>query len=318
MSIFGKNKVKLDEEQMDELEQRILGAKKFRNFKSENFPKPKIPAKPWGKKERILVLVIFVTTVFISAFLAASARNFKLPGIPKLTFPRFSLFKGETIMIGNKKPDQTVAIKTAFVEKTKNLSGIYAFYLVDLESGLSFGVNENEVMQAASLIKLPVMLYSLGRVEEAKIQALGKRSDNAVFNQLVAKFGQETLQKYIAESGMAKTSLAENKTTPKEIGDLLVKIYQDKQNSVSGNGEKILGYLTDTIFESWLRAGIPAEVKVAHKYGREVHVVNDAGIVFTENPFVLVIITDGVVEKEADAVFPELAKMIYSLYEEIE
>jgi len=42
-----------------------------------------------------------------------------------------------------------------------------------------------------------------------------------------------------------------------------------------------------------------------------VHVVNDAGIVLTDNPFVVVIMSKGVVEKEADEIFPTLSKLVF-------
>jgi len=69
--------------------------------------------------------------------------------------------------------------------------------------------------------------------------------------------------------------------------------------------------LTDTIYEEHLVKGIPEDIKVAHKYGREVHVVNDAGIVYVDNPYIVVIMTKGVIESEADEIFPELSKIIF-------
>jgi len=279
--------------------------------KEEEVEKPKRePPKVWGKKERLFVLIILFGTALVSGLMALASRDYKLPGWS------LSLPKRETIVIGSKN-DRSAQINAekekqiikGFDQMTKNLSGVYAFYLVDLKSGLAFGVGENEVMQAASLIKLPLMLYSYGRVDEAKIEAMGKRSDNNVFRELVAKFGKATIQSYINGLGMEKTSLEKNETTPKEIGNLFARLYQDKD-------EKILTALTDTIFEDWIAKGVPEEVRVAHKYGRETGVVNDAGIIYSENPFVLVIMTQGVNELEADKVIPDLAKMIYSEYAE--
>lgn len=317
MAIFGRKKREGDKE----------GDEKIRDLKPENKNKRKEALRPWGKKERYTILAFLLVTVLVSGILSAASRNWKLPGLPRLTLPNLKNFslgflEGETITVG-KKVNQTDQIDqekkekiiAAFKEKTKTASGIYALYIVDLTSGDAFGVNENEAMQAASLIKLPVMLYAAqannaqGRVDEAKIEAMGKRSDNNVFNELIEKFGEETLQKYIAGLGMTKTSLAENETTAKEIGDLLAKIYLSAQAGEDKN-EKILDYLTDTIYEDWLKKGIP-EVRVAHKYGREVHVVNDAGVVFSEKPFVLVIMSQGVVDKEADSVIPEIAALVF-------
>jgi len=281
----------------------------IRDLKPEHRRRRKESILPWGKKERIFILVIFLGTVLASGLLALSAENYKFSGLAKINFPKLSLnglFKGETIVIGNKETPADKIIK-AFKNQTKDLTGTYAFEVIDLSTGASFGVNENQVIQAASLIKLPLMLYAQGKVSDAKIEAMGKRSDNAIFAELVAKFGQRTIQSYVDSLGMEETLLAENTTTAKEIGNLFSKIYKDKE-------DKILGYLTDTIFEKWLRAGIPEEIRVAHKYGREVGVVNDAGIIFSDQPFVLVIMSQGVNEEEADKVVPELARMIYLEY----
>ncbi len=281
----------------------------IKDLKPEHRRKRKEPILPWGKKERLLVLLSILITVSVSVFFSFSSGNF---GIPK--FPDFSLgniFKGETVIIGDKKAvEKAVREKRAekiiseFKDKTKNLKGTYAFEVIDLSSEFRFGVNEGNVMQAASLIKLPLMLYSQGKVDDSKLEAMGKRSDNNVFMELVTKFGKKTVQDYINSLGLKNTSLEENTTTPDEIGNLFVKLYKDKN-------EKILGFLTDTIFEKWIRAGIPEDIKVSHKYGRDVGVVNDAGIIYSKNPFILVIMTQGVDELEADRAVPELAKMIY-------
>jgi len=303
----------LDDEELAELEKlhkKRLAARKRKE-----------QSKPWGKKERLIVLIILASTILISGFLAASARNFKLPGLPrlKIALPKLSLFKGGTIIIG-KKPNDSARdkqtekankITTAFREKTRNLSGIYALYVIDLKTGFSFGVNENEIMQAASLIKLPVMAMAIGDSSyKPVLEAMGKRSDNSAQIKVVSALGKDKVQVYITGLGMDKTSLEENKTTPKEIGVFFQKLW-NLEIVKEKDRDELLGYLTKTIFENWIVAGIPDDTRVAHKYGREVHVVNDAGIVFTNKPFVLVIMTDGVVEKEADEVFPDLAKLVF-------
>ncbi len=301
MAIFGRNR-----------EEDYEDNSRLKDLKPENKKKRKEPPKPWGKRERYLVLIAFLSTVLISGILALTARDYKFPGLPRLKFSGFNLgspFREETITIGKKRggeieTEKKEKIINEFKEKTKNFSGVYALYVIDLKSGFSFGIDEDEMMQAASLIKLPVMLYAQGKVDDSKIEAMGKRSDNTVFTEMRKKFGDTTLQDYISSLGMANTSIVKNETTPKEVGDLFKKIYEQKN-------EKILGYLTDTIFENWLTKGVPNGVRVAHKYGREVHVVNDAGIVFAAKPYVIVIMTQGVVEKEADQAFPELSRLVY-------
>ena len=105
------------------------------------------------------------------------------------------------------------------------------------------------------------------------------------------------------------TSLTDNQTSPEDIGLFFKKLWGNQIVSQASRDE-ILGYMTDTIYENWLVKGIPEE-KVAHKYGSELHVMNDAGIILSDKPFVLVIMSKGIVEKEANLVIPELASIVY-------
>lgn len=295
MRFFGKKRE--DEEELEEFEPV---SKKIRKVKKE-------PAKPWGKKERYIVLGVFLATVLGSGMLALSAREYKLPGLPRLSLPKLEFsnpFEEQVIEIGNKKEKKEERIIKNFKESTNNLTGLYALYVIDLPTNKSFGVNENEIMQAASLIKLPVMLYIQGKVSNDKILAMGKRSDNTIFNEIVNKFGKSTLQNYIDTLGIPHTSLIDNETTPKDIGNLLKKIHLD-------NNKEIIDAITDTIYESWLTKGIPLDVKIAHKYGRETNVVNDAGVVYFDNPYIIVVMTQGIVDEEANNIIPQISKMVY-------
>ena len=107
MGIFGKKKKEeVDEEdliQEDEAKGRKL-TRKLKDLNPENKKKRKEPPKPWGFKERIIVLVFFVATVFISAFLALSARNYSFGGFKTMelnipSFESFNFFKEETFVL---------------------------------------------------------------------------------------------------------------------------------------------------------------------------------------------------------------------------
>jgi len=134
--------------------------------------KKKEPPKPWGRKERLVVLVILLATVGSSAILALSARNWKLPGTPRFKMPSINFFEGKTIIIeGENKKDYFMtkeSVKDVFIDETRNLSGLWGLYIVDLESGDSWGVNQNEVFTAASLIKLPVMITFFQEAEKRR------------------------------------------------------------------------------------------------------------------------------------------------------
>jgi beta-lactamase class A len=154
---------------------------------------------------------------------------------------------------------------------------------------------------------------------------MGKESDNTAANIAKNLLGEEKVVQAINTVGMGNTVVIgeDQKTTPNDIGLFFQKLWEGDVVSKKHRDEmleyvskkhrdEMLEYLTDTIYEEWLAAGIPSSTDVAHKYGREIHVVNDAGIIFTDEPFILILLSKGVVEREADQVFPELSKDIYN------
>ena len=354
MGIFKREKE--DEEYEEELEiksRRLPKDKAFKDLKSGNKRKRKEPLRPWNKKDRYLIILLLILTAGTSAYLGLSAREFKLPGFPRLEKPTFSLFGEEKIVIEKDQTNKDNAQKAVseFDGKTKNLSGIYGVYVVNLTDGYSFGIYEDTIFQAASLIKLPVIaaayleeekgnldleatykLKNSDKVEGAGslylksvgyeityrdlIRLMGKQSDNTAFRIMRNILGDATINKVVKDIGMESTSLVKNETTPKDVGLFFQKLWKGEIVNTQDKDE-ILNYLTDTSFESWLAAGVPKEVRVAHKYGREVNVVNDAGIVFAPKPYVVVILSKGVVEREADENFPELSRIIYSNWQKI-
>lgn len=298
----------------------------------------------WTKHERYFVLGVLVITILIPGFLALAARSWKLPNLPRLEVPN-DAFK-DTFVI-EKKVDQNSAdeIVKEFKNKTNNLSGVYGFKVINLETGESYGYLESKEYQAASLIKLPLMslvfkeselnklnLESVHSLKEEEkiggsgslqyaddgeiltirelVELMGKASDNTAFNILVNKIGEDYFQDYIQKIGMTSTSYETNMTTIDDVAMFFKKLWEARLVN-EDNKERLLSYLINTNYESHLPKGGREGTAVAHKYGRELHVVNDAGIFLTDGPFVVVIMTKGVVEKEADQVFPELARLLY-------
>jgi len=329
MSIFRKKEEEYEDEQ--ELEENPR-PRRIRNLNPEYKKKRKEPPKPWGKKERLLVLFFLAGTIITSAALSLSSRDWKLPGLPKIkiTKPVFKFFQEETIIIGGKPEGKQKAEKatSTFANLTKPYSGTYALYVSRLEDGSNYGVNENRIMQAASLIKLPLMAAVYIQAEKKElalsdkpqgqtrtfqelVESMGKASDNDAFRIVKKALGDEKINQTVKDIGMTNTSLANNETTPKDIGLFFEKLMAGEIVSYT-HREEILGYLTDTAFENWIATGI-TDVRVAHKYGREIHVVNDAGLIYAQRPFILVLMSQGIIEREADELIPKLAAEIYSI-----
>jgi beta-lactamase class A len=141
---------------------------------------------------------------------------------------------------------------------------------------------------------------------------MGKQSDNTALNIIRKTLGDAQINEVIRKIGMSQTSLSDNETTPYDIGTFFESLW--KGNILSEDSkQKILNSLTDTIYEDWIVKGIPEGIKVAHKFGKEINVTNDAGIILSSNPYILVLMGDGIADKEANLVIPEISKKIYEI-----
>jgi beta-lactamase class A len=144
------------------------------------------------------------------------------------------------------------------------------------------------------------------------LELMGKQSDNTAFRIARNTLGDSVINEYMKKYGMTHTDLDENLTTPEDIGNFFEGVWTNNFLSVR-HKNALLDSLTDTWYEAWLPAGIPTGIRIAHKYGREVHVINDAGIVYTEKPYVIVVMSKGILDSEGDAVIPEISRMVYTL-----
>lgn len=102
MALFGKKDSEIEED--ENLEEGRKITKNLRDLKPENKKKRKEPPKPWGKKERIVILTILIATTVISAILLFSHsiqfRNSRsVKSLPKFDLKSLNIFKGETIVI---------------------------------------------------------------------------------------------------------------------------------------------------------------------------------------------------------------------------
>jgi len=284
-----------------------------------------IPAKGWSslgkekrkwerksrKNGRWAILILFFLTVFACLFFYFQVE------LPRLWQ------KAASPAIISSLPEEAVfdsgPVLGQIETLVKNLRGEYGVFVYRLDSGESYGVKGEDVFPAASLIKLPVMLTVYQEAEKGnsnledyrdKLEAMGKRSDNNAFNQVVKTLGATKIQKTIDDLAMNQTSFAENKTSPADIGLFFRELYGGRLIA-DEHKDEFLGFLTDTIYEDRIPAGIPDNVRVAHKIGTETGAFSDAGIIFAEKPFVLVVMSDGARESEAKEVIPKIAKAVW-------
>ncbi len=270
--------------------------------------------EPLTKKERLVILGIFLTTAVLSLFF------YLKPEIPKITRELTS----PLVITGGKQIESIKSFDPSLVlaeieSLVKDRRGTYGVYVYRFTDDKEYGFNQNEVFPAASLMKLPVMLLVYQEAEKGNlkladyrelVKAMGKRSDNAAYNKLVKYFGQARIQEVIEDLGMKKTALLKDDTTPVDIGLFWRKLYQGKLLTEE-HKEEFLSFLTDTIFEEKIPAGLPEGIRVAHKIGTELGAYSDAGIVFGKKPFVLVIMSKEARESEVKEIMPKITKAVW-------
>lgn len=223
--------------------------------------------------------------------------------------------------------------------------GDYAIYIYDLESSGEMGIGEKRQMVAASLIKLPVLVaayqsagdgilnlnskYTLVDGDKAGgsgsivyapsgteytyrklMELMGQQSDNTGFNVIVKAVGRSKVKDVIGEIGMRDTSFDENLTTAYDVGLLLRRLYKGELINKASIDE-MFKFLTKTIFEDRIPAGVPEGIRVAHKVGTEVGVVSDAGVIFAKHPYILVVMSEGVSLSEAREILPKISKIVW-------
>ena len=303
----------------------------------------KLKYAPKGKKtrskldNRLTIVGLFLVTVLGSLFFYLKTE------VPK-SFRQFL----EPRVISSLPGDgayQSVIEK--FEKATAGLQGSYGFYVSHLEDNLSYGISEDQIFPAASLIKLPVIFSLYQQAEDKKInleakyslkeedkrggagivqsaptgtvytyrklaELMGNQSDNTAFNVLVQILGEDQIGVTISNLGMRKTSLKKNETTPKEMGLFFERLLKGEILTPE-HQEEILGFLTKTAFEDRIPAGVPENIRVAHKIGTDARTFSDAGIIFAEKPFILVIMSKDAQETEALEVLPKITQIVWEL-----
>ena len=153
-------------------------------------------------------------------------------------------------------------------------------------------------------------------------------SDNTAANMLIDLLGFEYLETAFRGFGLEATNLSrkmmdfqarargvENFTTPREMADILERIYRRSCVS-SRSSEDCLELLKRQKVNNRIPRYLPRKVAVAHKTGLENKVCHDAGIVFTGKGDVLI---SAFTEGETGAIIAErmiarVAAIVYRAY----
>lgn len=236
-----------------------------------------------------------------------------------------------------------------YVEKQGDKVGVYFEYL---PSGTSIGVNDKEAIKLVSLSKVPLVMSIFKKIEKKKmslsdILTVKKEHLDERFGSLWKKGEgaqlsiEELIKLALVESDNTAYNILFDQLTPQEVNG----IYEGLDIQISKEGEhmlvspksyssifrslylssflleensnRILEILTKTAFNDKIPAGVPENIKVAHKIGvfeklaGSQNVFIDCGIIYVPNrPYVLCVFVHDTNE-QTQKHMSYISKMIY-------
>ena len=248
------------------------------------------------------------------------------------------------------EPESVSELTLAIRKKLQEEEGIYSIRFEDFESKNAFGINDEMVVTAASVIKIPVLaaLYYLAdqkdidldeeisipeqdmqrwgtgviQYEEAGAtfsyrdlaQVLMEHSDNTALYVLANRvIGLEHLQSLIDQWGLDHTDYLKNDTSNKDMNNLLRLMYYGEIVKNDSLNEEMIGWMDDSEFELRLPKYLPSDIPVYHKIGNEVRVTHDVGIIDLQGkPYYLGILGTDIPDHEhATDIIAQISLMVY-------
>lgn len=129
-------------------------------------------------------------------------------------------------------------------------------------------------------------------------------SDNCATNQLVDILTVDSINNAFQRLGMTHSVFKHkmminagngpNESSAKEIGKLLEKIYRHEVDQA----DEILRIMNEVVIRDRIPRDLPKDIVVAHKTGDAEGLVHDAGIVYAQNPFIVVFLAEDQVNRE--------------------
>jgi len=232
---------------------------------------------------------------------------------------------------------------------TTGVNGTYGVYLEDLTTGAWLGINEKDRFVPASLLKLPVMIAVLKKIENNELSidqkviinasdinlesgTLGFRGagyEISVRNLLKIMINESDntayltfVKRLIASDDLTKVALAmgflsieqDNRISPRDYSNMLRSLYYStflkRQFSELG-----LSLMLETEFTSQIPSGVPSNISVSHKVGmfKVGGYYHDCGIVYLPNkPYILCVMSVNSTQEESNRVISSISKEVFA------
>jgi len=155
-------------------------------------------------------------------------------------------------------------------------------------------------------------------------------SDNIATNMLLREFGRAELKAFMREMGGEVVDDVDNYSCPRDMA-LYLKLLYMFEKEYPDLGREIItylrrthemtgGYVNTPEADQRLIRFLPDSIKreVAHKNGNVAGGWHDVGIIFTDHPYVLAVMTNGVLYDEVNDVIANISKKIYEYLANLE
>jgi beta-lactamase class A len=223
-------------------------------------------------------------------------------------------------------PGDEAGFRAGMEAYLSSLGGHYAVWLQDLRSGRQISYRGGDVMEAASVIKIPVALYLLDQAGHGKLKLddavkledddfmggtgtlysnaspgntfsyqellalLIQQSDNTAWQALDRVLGKEKVDAYAAANGAPDCHQGDDNCTPQQAGILLARLAGGGLLDAAGT-RMLMQLLETTAFNDRINYYLDG-LTIAHKVGMDGGVMNDTGVVYAARPFVISMFTD--------------------------
>lgn len=227
----------------------------------------------------------------------------------------------------------SVNVLRNFVDEAPVTAGVF---LQDLSNGNFVGENDSVVFESASLYKLFVAYETYRRIDlgihtaeeiidteegprsiDYCLEASITLSNNACGRALreLVRANVEPLPS-LAEAGFVGTSLVNDypTTSAKDVALLFEKLYVGSDLSQTSNNQ-FLENLTNQQVNNRIPAGLPQDVKVAHKTGDLEGYSHDGGIIYSPKGNYILVVMSGPWQNGYEDVTKDISSFVSNLYE---
>jgi len=283
--------------------------------------------------------VIYFLLLFFTVFVVFNMRNTTTKASNVLPFNAVS-----------DEPQTLSELSLAIRNRIAEEEGTYSIRFEDFGTKNAFGINDEPVVTAASVIKIPALaaLYYLAEqrdidlnevitIPESDMQRWGtgiiryqdagatytirelaqvmmEHSDNTAVYVLANRvIGLERLQELIDSWGLSNTNYLENNISNKDMNKVMRMMYSGELVKDEELTNEMMGWMDDSDFEERLPKYIPEEVSVYHKIGNEVRITHDVGVIdLPEKPYYLGVLGIEIPDHEhATEVIAQISQMVF-------